>query len=90
MANVIVDLAISVDGFIADSNDSLGGDGGMRLHDWYFDGDSPIRHYQEAERRGASVPPFKLSRSSAEVFEELIESTGAVVTGRPTYDISDA
>ncbi len=93
MAQVMVDLAMSVDGFIAGSNDGSDqplGDGGMRLFDWYFDGDTPIRHYQEAAARGASVPPFKLSRSSAEVFEELIESTGAVVTGRRTYDISDA
>jgi len=62
----------------------------MRLFDWYFDGDTPIRHYQEAASRGVSVPPFKLSSSSAEVFEELIEGGGAVVTGRRTYDIAGA
>jgi hypothetical protein len=53
----------------------------MRLFDWYFDGDTPIRHYQAAASRGVSVPPFKLSSSSAAVFEELAESSGAVVTG---------
>jgi dihydrofolate reductase len=37
-----------------------------------------------------SVPPFKLSSSSAEVFERLVESAGAVVTGRRTYDIAGA
>jgi dihydrofolate reductase len=37
-----------------------------------------------------SVPPFKLSGSSAEVFEDLIDSGGAVVTGRRTYDIAGA
>jgi dihydrofolate reductase len=36
------------------------------------------------------VPPFKLSSRSAEVFEDLIENGGAVVTGRRTYDIADA
>jgi dihydrofolate reductase len=93
MANVMVDLAMSLDGFIAGSNDGPDqplGDGGMRLFDWYFDGDTPVRHYQEAARRGVSVPPFKLSRSSAQMFEELIESTGAVLTGRRTYDVADA
>jgi dihydrofolate reductase len=35
------------------------------------------------------VPRFKLSSSSAQVFEELIESGGAVVTGRRTYDIAN-
>ena len=62
----------------------------MRLFDWYFGVDTPIRHYREAASRGVSVPPFKLSSSSAEVFEELIESGGAVVTGRRTYDIAGA
>jgi dihydrofolate reductase len=37
-----------------------------------------------------SVPPFKLSSSSAEVFEGLVEGGGAVVTGRRTYDIAGA
>jgi dihydrofolate reductase len=60
------------------------------LFDWYFDGDTPVRQYQEAARRGVRVPPFKLSGSSAEVFGELIETGGAVVTGRRTYDIANA
>jgi len=60
----------------------------MRLFDWYFDGDT--RRYQEAASRGVSVPPFTLSSSSAEVFERLVESGGAVVTGRRTYDIAGA
>jgi dihydrofolate reductase len=93
MARVIVDLAMSVDGFIAGANDGQEkplGDGGMRLFDWYFDGDTPSRHYEAAARRGVPVPDFKLSSTSAEVFDELLESGGAVVTGRRTYDISDA
>jgi len=91
VAKVIVALATSLDGFIAGSNDGGEqplGDGGMRLFDWYFDGDTPVQHYQEAASRGVGVPPFKLSSSSAEVFEELIKSGGAVVTGRRTYDIA--
>jgi dihydrofolate reductase len=93
MARVIVDLAMSVDGFIAGANDGQEkplGDGGMRLFDWYFDGDTPSRHYEAAARRGVPVPDFKLSSTSAEVFDELLESGGAVVTGRRTYDVSDA
>jgi dihydrofolate reductase len=85
MAKVIVALTMSLDGFITGPNDDV-----MRLFDWYFDGNTPIRHYQEAATRGVSVPPFKLSASSAEVFEDLIESGGAVVTGRRTYDIAGA
>jgi dihydrofolate reductase len=93
MAEVIVALTMSLDGFIAGSNDGVEqplGDGGMRLFDWYFDGDTPVRRYREAAGRGVSVPPFKLSSSSAEVFEGLVESGGAVVTGRRTYDIAGA
>jgi dihydrofolate reductase len=93
MAKVIVALTMSLDGFIAGSNDSPEnglGDGGMRLFDWYFKGDTPIRQYQAAAQRGVPVPDFKLSRRNAEVFERLVESGGAVVTGRRTYDISGA
>jgi dihydrofolate reductase len=93
MAKVIVALAMSLDGFIAGSDDGGEqplGDGGMRLFDWYFDGDTPIRRYQDAADQGVSVPPFKLSSSSAEVFEGLVESGGAAVTGRRTYDIAGA
>jgi hypothetical protein len=92
VAKVIVGLSMSLDGFIAGPNDGTEqgiGTGGMRLVDWYFEDDTPIRRYQAAASRGVSVPPFKLSSSSAEVFEELIESGGAVVTCRRTYDIAD-
>jgi dihydrofolate reductase len=91
VAKTIVALTMSLDGFIAGPNDGVGqplGEGGMRLFDWYFDGDSPVRQYQKAAGRGVSVPPFSLSRSSAEVFEKLIRDGGAAVTGRRTYDIA--
>jgi dihydrofolate reductase len=91
MAKVIVALTMSLDGFIAGTNDGPEqglGDGGMRLFDWYFTGDTPIRAYQAAAERGVPVPPFKLDKASVPVFEELIETGGAVVTGRRTYDIA--
>jgi dihydrofolate reductase len=91
MAKVIVALTMSLDGFIAGAKDGPAeGEGVMRLFNWYFEGDTPIRQYQEAASRGVSVPPFKLASSNATVFEELIESGGAVVTGRRTYDLSNA
>jgi dihydrofolate reductase len=93
MSKVIVALAMSLDGFVAGPNDGGDrplGDGGTRLFDWYFDGDTPIRAYQNAAERGVPVPPFKLSRTSAEVFEDLVDSGGAAVTGRRTYDIANA
>ncbi len=85
MAKVIVALTMSLDGFIAGPGDSVD-----QLFGWYFTGDTPIRHYQEAAERGVPVPPFKLSQRNAEVFEDLIETGGAVVTGRRTYDVAGA
>lgn len=93
MAKVIVALTMSLDGFIAGPDDQVEqplGAGGKALFDWYFTGDTPVRQYQEAEARGVGVPPFKLDKSSARVFEELIAGGGAVVTGRRTYDIANA
>jgi dihydrofolate reductase len=91
MGNVIVALAISLDGFIAGRDDSAEqplGTGGQRLFDWYFDGDLPVRRYAEAGMRGIPVPPFKLKAPNAKVFDDLIEAGGAIVTGRRTYDLS--
>jgi hypothetical protein len=67
VAKVIVSLTMSLDGFIAGPNDGGEqplGDGGMRLFDWYFDGDTPVRAYRQAADRGVPVPPFKLSRNA--------------------------
>jgi dihydrofolate reductase len=83
---------MSLDGFIAGPDDGGRqplGTGGNRLFNWYFDGTVPIRQYQQAASRGLPVPPFQLSGSSAEVFENLVDSGGAVVTGRRTYDIAN-
>jgi dihydrofolate reductase len=92
MAKVIVPIGMSLDGFIAAANDGFDNpDDGMRLFRWYFDGDTPVRQYQEAASRGvATNAPFALSACSATIFQELVESTGAVVAGRRTYDVSNA
>jgi dihydrofolate reductase len=92
MAKVIVALTMSLDGFIAGPNDGPEqglGEGGMRLFDWYFDGDTPIPQYQAAAERGVPTPPFQLDKANAAVFEELIDGGGAVITGRRTYDITN-
>jgi hypothetical protein len=45
MSKVVIDLSMSLDGFIAGPGDArklpLGGRGGEHLFDWYFDGDTP-------------------------------------------------
>jgi dihydrofolate reductase len=39
----VLDMSMSVDGYIADPHDFLGGDNGERLHDWFGQGGEPGR-----------------------------------------------
>jgi dihydrofolate reductase len=78
----LVDMSMSLDGFIAGPNDDVEG-----LHDWLFNGDTPLTD------RSASVLPgregFRMSRPSAEVISEAFETTGAVVMGRRWFDVGE-
>ena len=83
MTRIISGLSVSLDGYIAGPEDSRErplGIGGERLFEWYSDGDTPSRLY----------PSFRLSKPSAEFFDELAGRGGAVITGRRTYDIANA
>src|SRR4029079_10760019 len=71
----VLDMSMSLDGFIAGPNEGPGnglGDGGDRLHDWAA----------PALRGG------RLEGADAEVFEELL-STCAIVAGRQTVELAD-
>jgi dihydrofolate reductase len=78
MADTILDMSISIDGFIAGPDDDIGqglGRDGHRLHDWLRDGGvSP----------GSHRPVEAASRL---VFDELM-NTGAVITGRRTFELA--
>jgi dihydrofolate reductase len=65
----------SLDGFIADA--SFRAD---RLHEWLQVGDTPSR----------LNPAFTMSADSARFFDEGVGRSGAVISGRRTYDASDA
>jgi dihydrofolate reductase len=81
MGNVLVQLSVSLDGFIAGPNDGPGnplGDGGGRLFDWWSAG---------TERIGPD-DRFKPPARSREVAEEVFDR-GAVITGRRTFDIAN-
>ena len=86
MGNVIVELSMSLDGFVAGPNDgpdnSLG-DGGERLFQWYSSGDT-----------GFPLPGtdmvFKISRVSAELLRKEWAKLGAMVAGRRMFDIAHA
>jgi dihydrofolate reductase len=79
MANAVLCMSMSLDGFISGPNDNKDnglGDGGERLHDWLRDGGTEVASYRP------SAGPSQI------VFDELM-ATGAVITGRRTGDFVD-
>jgi dihydrofolate reductase len=81
MAKCLIDLSMSLDGFITGPHPTpehgLGGNGGDRLHAWYFSGQTPSP-YNEF---------FKPEGGSGEVVDEMFKTTGAMVVGRAWFDI---
>lgn len=78
MGKVIYTASMSLDGFIAMPNDEAG-----PLFDWYFSGDT------DYPLPGTDMV-FKVSRVSAELFQENWTKIGASVTGRRTFDVAGA
>jgi dihydrofolate reductase len=70
---VVLDISMSLDGFIALPDDSPG-----PIHDWFFSGETPNR-YNAA---------FSTSEASSPLLDEMFETTGALVVGRRTYDVT--
>jgi dihydrofolate reductase len=86
MGNVVFNMTMSLDGFVAGPNDSPEkglGDGGDALFNWYFSGDTEIPISD-----GNMV--LKVSPQSAEILKASIENSGAGVWGRKTFDIAGA
>ena len=72
MGTVIMHNVVSVDGFIADENDDVG-----PLHDWYFNGDTPITEGgdEQYDHSGAGSG-FNVSSASAEYVRPMWEAIG--------------
>jgi dihydrofolate reductase len=71
MADVVIDVSMSIDGFVAgphDSKDSPLGENGERLHEWM------------STRTGNT-------QGDTQVVEELMSRVGAVLMGRRTFDL---
>lgn len=81
MAKSLIDLSMSLDGFITGPNPTpekgLGDRGGEKLHAWYFNGQIPSPHNNF----------FKPAGRSAEVVDEMFTTTGAMVVGRKWFEI---
>jgi dihydrofolate reductase len=86
MGKVVFNMTMSLDGFVAGPNDGPEnglGDGGDRLFEWYFSGDTEIPISD-----GNMV--LKVSPQSAEMLKQAFETYGAGVWGRRTFDIARA
>ncbi len=77
MAKVIAALTMSVDGFIAHADDSVG-----HLFDWYDSGDVEVRW------PGMNMVS-RVTPASAGYLLDTIERAGALVVGRRVYDYTD-
>jgi dihydrofolate reductase len=79
MATTVLDMSMSLDGFITGPNvapDNGLGDGGQRLHEWVMPSEVPDR----LKDAGAN-----LRGANRQVFDELM-ATGAVIAGRGTFE----
>lgn len=78
MSKTVLYMSMSLDGFIAGPNASVGnglGDGGQRLHEWFLPRGIDIE----------SFTPAALSGANRQVFDEML-ATGAVLAGRGTFE----
>jgi dihydrofolate reductase len=78
MSRIVLDMSVSVDGFVAGPDDGPGaglGIGGEQLHAWLGPGGAGPRSYRPTDETGALV------------FDEML-ATGAVITGRRTFEFA--
>src|SRR5690349_9172848 len=78
MGKVTLSISMSLDGFIAGPNDDVG-----QLFKWYFAGE------KEIPVQGGRMT-LKISQESANLLEEGIRTTGAMVAGRRMFDLASA
>jgi dihydrofolate reductase len=73
MGKVIAQASMSLDGFIADTNDQAG-----PLHDWYYNGDAEVTGHD-----------FRTSPASAGYLRAAWSAIGADVIGRRLFDLTN-
>src|SRR5678816_1586467 len=74
MTKVIVDISTSLDGFVSQRDDDPG-----PIHKWLFSGDRLNPHNDM----------FRTAGKSGDVLDEMLTTTGAIVTGKRTYDLTN-
>jgi dihydrofolate reductase len=78
MAQVVANMSMSLDGFIADPHDGVG-----PLFEWYQVG--PVTTPTASEQWS-----FNMDEASAEHLREALSSTGALICGRRLFDLTNA
>jgi dihydrofolate reductase len=83
MTKVVIDMSMSLDGFVAGPDDGkefpLGRHGGMHIFDWYFSGTEAFRN-----------PLFRPEPGpNRDEVERMFAQSGAFIFGRRTYEIAN-
>jgi dihydrofolate reductase len=78
MAQVVANMSMSLDGFIADPHDDVG-----PLFDWYQAG--PVSMPTASEQWS-----FQTDEASAEHLREALRNIGALICGRRLFDLTNA
>ncbi len=77
MTRVVSSASMSLDGFVASEDNDPGA-----LFDWYEAGDVEVVN-------AGTLPPFHLTRESADYWMEWTGELGCLVVGRTLFDITD-
>jgi dihydrofolate reductase len=78
MTKVVAIMSMSLDGYVADANDGV-----AEVFDWYFSGDVEV-----PTASGSSAMTFQVSPPSADHLRGLVAETGAMLTGRRTFEVA--
>jgi dihydrofolate reductase len=78
MTKVVAIMSMSLDGYVADANDGV-----AEVFDWYFSGDVEV-----PTASGSSGMTFRVSPPSADHLRGLVAETGAMLTGRRTFEVA--